>query len=164
MIQWMLAISSLLHWPFLSPAWTSGNSQFTYYWSQAWRILSITLLVCEMSATVWYFEHSSALPFFGIEMKTGIFQSYGSCWVFQICWPIECSTLTASSFQIWNSSAGIPSSPLGLFIVMLPKPRLTLQSRMSGSRWGSGSLRSFTSGSLSWCSLFLHQEKLIHGQ
>ena len=32
--------------PFLKPAWTSGSSQFTYCWSLAWRILSITLLVC----------------------------------------------------------------------------------------------------------------------
>ena len=30
---------------------------------------------------------------------------------FQICWHIECGTLTASSFRIWNSSAGIPSPP-----------------------------------------------------
>ena len=28
------------------------SSQFTYYWSLAWRILNITLLACEMSATV----------------------------------------------------------------------------------------------------------------
>ena len=34
--------------PFLNPAWTSGSSQFTYCWSLALRILSITLLVCEM--------------------------------------------------------------------------------------------------------------------
>ena len=38
---------------FLKPAWTSGSSQFMYYWSLAWRIFSITLLVCEMSAIVW---------------------------------------------------------------------------------------------------------------
>ena len=38
--------------PFLNPAWTSGSSWFTYYWRLAWRILSITLLVCEMSAIV----------------------------------------------------------------------------------------------------------------
>ena len=31
---------------------TSGSSQFTYSWSLAWRILSITLLACEMSAIV----------------------------------------------------------------------------------------------------------------
>ena len=32
-------------------------------------MLSITLLVCEMSAIVRLFEHSLALPFFGIGMK-----------------------------------------------------------------------------------------------
>ena len=53
-------------------------------------------------------------------MKTDLFQSCGHCCVFQICWHIACSTFTASSFRIWNSSAGIPSSPLALFVVMLP--------------------------------------------
>ena len=38
---------------FLKPAWTSGSSQFTYCWSLAWRILSITLLACEMSVD-WF--------------------------------------------------------------------------------------------------------------
>ena len=42
----------------------------------AWRILSITLLACEMSAVVWEFEHSLALLFFGIGMKTDLFQSF----------------------------------------------------------------------------------------
>ena len=111
MIQWMLAIWSLVPLPFLNPAWTSGSSQFTYYWSLTWRILSITLLACEMSATVRSFKHSLALPFFGIGMKTDFFQSCGHCRVFQICRHIESSTLTASSFRIWNSSAGIPSPP-----------------------------------------------------
>ena len=41
----------------------------------------------------------------------------------------------ATSFRIWNSSTGIPSPPLALFIVMLPKAHLTSHSRMSGSRW-----------------------------
>ena len=31
----------------------SVSSRFTYYWNLAWRILSITLLACEMSPTVW---------------------------------------------------------------------------------------------------------------
>ena len=78
--------------------------------SLTWRILSITLLVCEMSAIVWQFEHSLALPFFGIGMKTDLFQSCGHCWVFQICWHIKCSTLTVSSFSIWNSSTVFLSS------------------------------------------------------
>ena len=177
-----------------------------YFWSLAWRILSITLLACEISAVVWYFEHSWAslvaqsvknLPAvqetwvqslgwedpLEKEMAThssilawkiswteepGGLQSMGSqrvghdwatntsilwhclslglewnwlfpvfdhCWVFQVYWHIECFSFTASSFRIWNSSTGIPSPPLALFIVMLPKAHLILNSRMSGCRW-----------------------------
>ena len=51
---------------------------------------------------------------------------------FQIHWHIECSTFRASSFRIWNRSAGTPSLPLALFVVMLPKAHLTSHSRMSG--------------------------------
>jgi len=77
---------------------------------------------------------------------------------FQVCWHIECSTVTASSFRIWNSSTGIPSPPLALFVVMLPKAHLTSNSRMSGFRWVitplwiSGSWRSFlySSSVYSW--------------
>ena len=143
----MLVIWSLV--PLINPAWTSGSSLFTYWWCLAWRILSVTSLACEMSAIVCWFEHSLSLSFFGIRMKTDLFQSCGHCWVFQICWHIECSTFTASSFRIWNSSTGIPSPPQALFIVMLPKAHLTSYSRMSGSRWVitplwlSGSWRSF---------------------
>ena len=50
-------------------------------------------------------------------MKTDLFQSCGHCWVFQICWHIECSTFTASSFRIWNSSTGIPSLPVLLLLL-----------------------------------------------
>ena len=94
-------------------------------------------------------------------MKTDLFQSCGHFWVFQIFWHIECSTFTASSFRIWNSSTGIPSHPLALFIVMLPKAHLTSHSRMSGSRWVitllwlSGSWRSFLYSSVYSCHLFL---------
>ena len=117
MIQGILAIWSLVPLPFLNPTWTSGSSRFMYCWSLAWRILSITLLWGEMSAIVWWFEHSLALPFFGIGMKTDLFKSCGHCRVFQICWHIDCSTFTASSFSIWNSSTGISSPPLALFVV-----------------------------------------------
>ena len=53
---------------------------------------------------------------------------------FPNCWHIECSTSTASSFKIWNSSTGIPSPLLALFIVIFPKTHLTSHSRMLGSR------------------------------
>ena len=95
-------------------------------------------------------------------MKTDLFQSWTHCWVFRICWNIECSTFTASSFEIWNSSTGLPSPSVALFIVMLPKAHLTSHSRMSGSRWViiplwlSGSWRSFLySSSVYYCHLFL---------
>ena len=76
-------------------------------------------------------EHSLALPFFGIGMKTDFFQSCGHWWVFQICWHIECSTFTESSFRIWNSSTGIPSPSLAL-LVMLPKSCPTLVTPWTG--------------------------------
>ena len=81
---------------------------------------------------------------------------------FIICWYIECNTFTASSFRIWNSSTGIPSPPLALFLGMLPKGHLTSHSGMSGSRWVitalwlSGLWRSFLyTSSLYSCHLFL---------
>ena len=80
MVQWMLTIWSPVPLPFLKPAWTSGSSQFIYCWSLALRSLSITLLACEVSAIVWQFENSLALPFFRIGMKTDLFQSCGHCW------------------------------------------------------------------------------------
>ena len=90
-------------------------------------------------------------------MKTDLFQSCGHCWVFQICWHIECSTFTAS-FRI----AGILSPPLALLVLMLSKAHLTSHSRMSGSRWVitpswlSVSSRSFLySSSVYSCHLFL---------
>ena len=94
-------------------------------------------------------------------MKTDLFQSCGHCWVSQISWHIACSTFTASSFSIWNSSAGIPSLPLCLFTVMLPKAHLTLHFKMSGSRWVitpswlSWSWRSFLYSSMYFQHLFL---------
>ena len=95
-------------------------------------------------------------------MKPDLFQSCSHCWVFQICWHIEYGTFTASSFRIWNSSSGIPSPLLALFIMTLPKAHLTSHSRMSGSRhvitpsWLSGSWRSLLySSSVYSCHLFL---------
>ena len=122
---------------------------FEHYFASIWDAC-----IC---AVVWTFFGLA----FGIGMKTDLFQSRGRCWVFQICWHIECSTLTASSFSIWNSLTGIPSPPLALFIRMLPKVHLTLHSKMSGSRcmiipsWLSGSWRSFLySSSVYSCHLF----------
>ena len=72
---------------------------------------------------------------------------------------LGCTTFTASSFRIWNSSTGISSPPLALFVVMLPKAHLTSHSRMSGSTWVITS--SWLSGS--WRSFFVLRELRIWG-
>ena len=86
--------------------------------------------LCRSLSILW---HCLSL---GLEWKLN-FSSPVACWVFQICWHIGYRTFTASSFRIWNSSTGIPSPPLALFVVMLSKAHLTSHSRMSGSRWWS---------------------------
>ena len=106
-----------------------GLENFEHYFTSMWDECNC--------AVVW--------AFFGIGMKTDLFQSCGYCWAFQICWHTECSTFTASSFRIRNSSTGIPSPPLALLVVLLLKAYLTSHSTMSGSRcvitpsWLSGS-------------------------
>ena len=97
-----------------------GLEDFEHYFASLWNEYNCVV--------VWTFF---GIAFLWDGMKTDLFQSCGQCWVFQICWHIECSTFTASSFRIWSSSTGIPSPPLVLFIVMLPKAHLTLHSRMS---------------------------------
>jgi len=160
-MQRMWAIWSLVPLPFLNPAWTSGSSQFTYFWSLTWRILSITLLAYEIRYNCTVVGTFFGIAFLWDGIKTDLFQFCGHCWVFQICWHIECSTFTASSFRVSNSSTGIPSPPLDLFAVMLPKAHLTSDSRISGSRWvttppwWSGSWRSFLYSSVYSCHLFL---------
>ena len=95
-------------------------------------------------------------------MNTNLFQYCGHFWVFKICWHIECSALTTSSFRIWNTLAGTLSTPLVLFIVILPKAPLPSHSRISGSRWVATpswlfqSLKPFLYGSFVYsCHLFL---------
>ena len=140
MIQRMLAIWSAVPLPILNPAWTFGKfsvhrllksslENFEHYFASVWDECNCVL--------VW--------TFFSIGMKTDLFQSCGHCWVFQISWHIECNTFTASSFRIWNSSTGIPSLPVALFVVMLSKDHLTSYSRMSGvnskfTSWNTSSI------------------------
>ena len=141
-------------------------------WRISWTIWPMGCKECDMTnfhfTSIWnenncvVVEHSLALSFFGIGMKTDLFQSCGHCWAFQICQHIECSTWITLSFGIWTSPAGIPSPPLALLVVTLPKTHLTSHSRMSDLRWmirtswSSRSLRAFLCcSSVYSCHLFL---------
>ena len=80
---WLLCISFYC----LFPAWTSGSSRFTYCWSLAWRILSITLLAHELSAIV----HPELLPLWGGH-----------------CWPIPPQETLKTQF--WLNLCGVSRS------------------------------------------------------
>ena len=96
-IQRILTIWSLVPLPFLSPSCTSDSSQFmSDYLANMWNECSC--------AVVWTFF---GIAFFGIGMKTNLFQSCSHCCVFQIFCHIECSTLTASSFRILFKSISV---------------------------------------------------------
>ena len=89
---------------FLNPAWTSGSSWFSQCWSLACKTLSMTLLAWECNCLmVSTFVSTMLLG----NSDVDLFQSCSHCWVFRICWHIECNTLMASSFRVWNSSTGI---------------------------------------------------------
>ena len=109
----------------------SGSSAFSKTSLNVWKFTGHVLLKPGLENFEHYFTSMCdecncvvVWAFFGIALlwdwnENWFLQSCGHCWVFQICWHIECSTLTASSFS-WNSSTGIPSPPLA----MLPKALL----------------------------------------
>ena len=83
-IHVFLELSCFFHDPADVANLISGSSAFSKTRLNIWKFmvhgllkpgLENFLLACEMSAIVWYFEHSLALPFFGIGMKTDLFQS-----------------------------------------------------------------------------------------
>ena len=91
-----------------------GLENFKHYFASVWDGCNYVV--------VWAFF---TIAFLWDWNENWLFLSCGHCWVFQICWHIDCSTFTASSFRISNSSTGIPSPPLALFIVMPLKAHST---------------------------------------
>ena len=119
MIQQMLAIWSLVPLPFLNPVCTSGSSWFTillkphlenfkYYFASVWDEWNCSV--------VW--------AFFGIAFlrdgNENMFSSPVATADFSKFAGILNASFIASSFRIWNSSAGIPQPSLALFMAMLP--------------------------------------------
>ena len=87
----------------------------------------------------------------GLEWKPN-FSFSGHCWAFQICCHIECSTLTASSFRIWNSSSEITSPSLALFIGS--KVRCYKEQYYTGT-WNFRSMNQGFSWNVQYCCLNL---------
>ena len=151
-IDAFLELSCFFHDPADVGNLVSGSSAFTKTSLNIWKFMVHVLLkpgleIFEHYFTTMWDECNCAVDwaFFGIAFLWDWNENWpfgGHYWVFQICWQfskfaskIECRTFTASSFMIWNSLTGIPSPPLALFVVMLPKAHLTSHSRLSGSRW-----------------------------
>ena len=115
----------------------SASSAFSKTSLNIWKFMVHLLLKSDLEnfehyfPSVWYECNCAVVwAFFGIAFlrdwnENWPFPVLWPLWVFQICWRIECSTFTVSSFRIWNSSTGIPSPPLAFFVVMLSKAHLT---------------------------------------
>ena len=135
MIQWMLTI------------WSVGSSAFSKSILNIWKFTVHILLNPGLENFKHFFtsmwdECSCVVvwAFFGI----AFLWDWNENWPSLVLWPLlSFPNLMAywvqlfhiKSFRSWNSSTGIPSPPLALFIVMLPKAHLPSHSRMSGSRW-----------------------------
>ena len=70
-----------------------GLENFEYYFASVWDGCHCTVVWTFLISFLWDWNENWPFPV--------------HCWVFQMYWHTECSTLVASSFRIWNSSAGI---------------------------------------------------------
>ena len=92
----------------------SGSSAFSKSSLNTWKCIVDILLKPGLEnfdhyfASVWDECNCVVVwAFFGIAFlwdwsENGLFPLCGHCWVFQICWHIECSTFTALSLRIWD--------------------------------------------------------------
>jgi len=125
----------------------SGSSASSKPSLYIWKFLVHVLLKpslkdFEHNFTSMWNEHNCTIvwTFFGI----ALLWDWNENWPFPILWPLlSLPNLLAYwvhhfhsiVFRILNSSAGILTPPLALFVMMLLKARLTSHSRMPSSRW-----------------------------
>ena len=111
----------------------SGSSAFSKTSLNIWKFLVHVLLKPGLEnfehyfASVWDECNCAVVwTFFGIAFLC----YWNENWSFPVLWPLLTfpnvlaywvQHFTASSFRVWNSSTGIPSPPLALFVVMLSK-------------------------------------------
>ena len=79
--------SSLNIWKFMAHVLLKpGLENFEHYFTSVWDERNCAVVWTSFGiAFLWDWRLS-------LGMKTDLFQSCGHCWVFQICWHIECST------------------------------------------------------------------------
>ena len=146
----------------------SGSSAFYKTSFYIWKFLVHMLLKPNLKdfehylASMWN-EYNRAVVWTFFD--NAFFWEWNENWRFPVLWPLlsfpNLLTYWAQHFhsiiffRISKSSAEIPSPPLALFVVMLPKAHLTSHSRMSGMRWMTAP--SWLSGSLS---PFLHNSSV----
>ena len=114
---------SLHIWKFLSHVWEKPDlKNFEHYLASKWNERNCTV-VCTFFGIVFIWDWSET-------------------WPFPMLWPLLnfpnlltywMQHFNSIIFNIWNSSARIPSPPLALFIVVFPKAHLTSQSFPDGS-------------------------------
>ena len=139
----------------------SGSSSFSKFNLNIWKFLVHVLFKPSLKNFKHYFasmwnEWNCVVvwAFFDI----ALLWDWNENWHFPVLWSLLSfpnllvywvQHFNSIILSIWYSSTGIPSPPLTLFVVMLPKGHLTLHSRMFSSRWVitpswvSGSLRTF---------------------
>ena len=125
----------------------SGSSVFSKSSLNIWKFTVHVLLKPGLEDFEHYFasmcnkcNYAVVCTFFGI----ALLWDWNENLLFPVLWPLlsfpnllACWVQHFNSiiFEDLNSSAGIPSPPLALFVVMLPKAYLTSHSRISSSRW-----------------------------
>ena len=119
----------------------SGSSAFSKTSLNIWKFMVHILLKPGLENFKQYVSNmwdecncAVVWAFFGI----AFLWDWNENWLFPVLWPLlNFPNLLANwmhhfhsfIFQDWNSSTGIPSPPLALFIVMLPKAHLTSHSK-----------------------------------
>ena len=161
MMLWKCCTQYVSKFGKLSSGHRTGKGQFSFQSvkRQCQRIFKLPHNCNHL--THWQSNAQNSVSQASINMWTMIFQIFklvleGNSYPPQYSGPENSMNFTVHGvskswirLRIWNSSTRIPSPPLALFIVMLPKAHLTWHSSMSGSRWVitslwlSGSWRSF---------------------
>ena len=111
--------SSLSIWKFMAPILLKpGLENFEHYFASMWDECNYVVVWTFFGiAFLWDWDENRPFP---VLWPLLIFANLLTYWV-------QCSTFTASSFRIWNSSTGIRSPPLPLFMVILPKAHFAFQ-------------------------------------